>query len=50
LEELVFLGGEIEAEAIEFIEGTRHGEVAEVLAGDGFLSEDFGFGALQFLD
>lgn len=47
-EEVVFLIGEIEAEAVEFIEGAGHGEVAEVLAGDFFLAEDFGFGSMEF--
>ena len=36
-------------EAVEFIEAAHRGEAAEVLAGDFFLADDFGFGATQFV-
>ncbi len=45
---VVFFAGLI-AKAVEFIEAAHRGEAAEVLAGDFFLADYFGFGATQFV-
>ena len=45
---VVFFAGLI-AEAVEFIEAAHRGETAEVLAGDFFLTNDFGFSAAEFV-
>ena len=45
---VVFFTGLI-AKAVEFIEAAHRGEAAEVLAGNFFLTNDFGFGAAEFV-
>ena len=45
---IVFFAGLI-AEAVEFIEAAHRGEAAEVLARNFFLTNDFGFGAAEFV-
>ena len=45
---VVFFTGLI-AKAVEFVETAHCGEAAQVLAGDFFLTNDFGFGAAEFV-
>ena len=49
LDEGVLLVGIVESETVKFVEGGGGGEVAEVLAGNLALAEQFGFGAREFL-